>query len=221
MEFPRRPQGVIFDMDGLLIDTIPLYVEAMQAAGAAMGHDISSAYLHTLIGLLGPELENRLAHDLGPEFPVADYLQKTGNYLAQLFARGVPLKPGARALVLHLHAQGVPCAVATSMQQHEARHQLASAGLLTYFAAVVGRGDVAQSKPHPAVYVEAAARLQLAPAHCLALEDSYTGIQSAHAAGCMVVMVPDVLPPTDATTALCVGVAPSLEEVKAAFGTAT
>src|SRR5688500_14084737 len=82
MIFHQKPEAVIFDMDGLLIDTIPIYVEAMTAAGVEVGHPVTPDYLYSLIGLLGSELHDRLVHDFGREFPVDDFLQITGKHLA-------------------------------------------------------------------------------------------------------------------------------------------
>jgi HAD superfamily hydrolase (TIGR01509 family) len=212
---PRRPHGVIFDMDGLLIDTIPLYIQAMTGAGAAVGHHITREYLLSLIGLLGHELQQRLVDDFGPAFPVEDYLAETGERLAQLLHKGVPLKPGATELIEYLNATGIPIAIATSMKRQEVEHQLQLAKLRHMFVAVVGRDDVPRSKPYPDLYLRAASHLGLEPDVCVALEDSFNGIRSAQAAGCMVIMVPDVLAPTPDIEALCVGVAKDLHAVKA------
>jgi len=214
MKFPREPQGVIFDMDGLLIDTIPVYIEAMLAAGAEVGHPVSTDYLLSLIGLLGQELHNRLVHDFGEEFPVDDFLQKTGRHLSLILEKGVPLKPGAVELIEYLSSRDIPIAVATSMKTEEADHQLELSQLRQFFVAVVGRDQVPLSKPHPDLYLKAASLLELQPQTCVALEDSFNGIRSAHAAGCMVIMVPDVLTPTEEIESRCVAVAGNLHEVK-------
>jgi HAD superfamily hydrolase (TIGR01509 family) len=217
MRFPQKPEAVIFDMDGLLIDTIPIYIQAMTAAGADVGHPISRDYILSLVGLLGQELENRLTNDLGRNFPVEDFLLRTGERLTQLLSQGAPLKKGARKLIEHLHSLQIPMAVATSMKKQEAVHHLEFANLQHLFVEVVGRDEVELSKPHPDLYLKAASYLQLPPGACVALEDSFNGIKSAYSAGCMTVMVPDVLAPTAEIESLCVGVASDLHEVKALF----
>ena len=208
------PQGVIFDMDGLLIDTVPLYITAMVEAGDTVGHAVSAAYIRSLVGLLGAALRERLVGDLGPAFPIEAFLQATSARLAELFEQGIPLKPGAADLLAHLAARGLPLAVATSLRTQEAERYLIQTQIRPFFQAVVGRDAVAQSKPAPDVYLRAAALIGRRPQDCLALEDSFNGIRSAHAAGCMVVMVPDVLAPTAEIAALCRGIARDLGHVR-------
>jgi HAD superfamily hydrolase (TIGR01509 family) len=214
---PRKPEGAIFDRDGLLIDTIPIYIQAMTTAGADVGHQVSRDYLLSLIGLLGQELQNRLTSDFGSDFPVRDFLQITGERLTQILSDGAPLKKGAVELIEHLHSLQIPMAAATSMKKHEAEHELELANLRHLFVEVVGRDNVELSKPHPDLYLKAASHLLLQPGTCVAFEDSFNGIKSAHSAGCMTVMVPDVLAPTAEMESLCVGIARDLHEVKALF----
>jgi HAD superfamily hydrolase (TIGR01509 family) len=130
-------------------------------------------------------------------------------------ADGVPVKPGALELVAWAKGQGLPVAVATSTRRGRAEHHLARVDLLHRLDALVTRDDVVAAKPAPEPYLLAAARLGVAPGAALALEDSANGVRSAAAAGVPVVMVPDVLAPTDELRRLAIGVAPDLHAVLA------
>jgi beta-phosphoglucomutase-like phosphatase (HAD superfamily) len=103
-----------------------------------------------------------------------------------------PLKPGALELLRLLRQRGVPCAVASSTYADEVRRRLTTVGVLDFFQVVAGGDEVARSKPDPAVYLLAAARLGVQPVRCLAFEDSDHGAAAAHQAGLRVVVVPDL-----------------------------
>jgi beta-phosphoglucomutase-like phosphatase (HAD superfamily) len=115
----------------------------------------------------------------------------------------------------------IPRAVATSSGHGAVERQLGPAGLIPRFQAIVAAGDYARGKPHPDPFLAAAARLDVDPTDCLALEDSHNGVRAAHAAGMMTIMVPDLLEATDEIGALCVAVARSLHDVRALVAAAT
>ena len=102
-----------------------------------------------------------------------------------------------------MEAAGLPAALCTSSSHRAVERHLGGTGVLERLQAVVAQGDYARSKPSPDPYLTAAARLGLAAADCLAVEDSPNGLRSAHAAGCVTVMVPDLVHPTDEVRKLC------------------
>jgi HAD superfamily hydrolase (TIGR01509 family) len=211
---PNAVHAVIFDMDGLLLDTERIYLTAVVGAGRAVGVEISEAFFHAMIGLPGKECDLLVAQHFGPAFPMADYLRECSARIAALFDAGVDLKPGATELIADLAARNIPAAVATSAGRKTAMHQLRKAGLLERFRRIVTRDDVSRGKPSPDLFLRAALELDCDPSHCLALEDSPNGIRAAHAAGTMPVMVPDILPPTDELHGMCVDVLESLHAVR-------
>jgi HAD superfamily hydrolase (TIGR01509 family) len=184
-------RAVLFDMDGLLVDSEPLWFEAERAVMARMGGPWTEADQHQLMGgTLTNSVGYMRARALRPAEPelVGAWLLDT---MATLIAeRGVPLMAGATELLAELDAAGIPKALVTSAQRRIMNAVLASTGLV--FAVTVCSEDVRQSKPDPEPYLRAAALLGEAPGGCVALEDSPRGISSAQAAGCPVIAVPSM-----------------------------
>lgn len=207
-----RPAAIIFDMDGLLLDTERLSRETMIAAMAELGLAMTEADFAPLIGQ--PQDANKAVMEA--RFPGLDYATMRARQQALKEARHGrerPLKPGAREVLATVRGLCLPGAVATSTYRAPALSHLEVMGLLPLLDLVVARDDVPRGKPFPDLYLEAAHRLGVAPATALALEDSHNGIRAAHAAGVPVIMVPDLLPATAEIAALTVAVAPDLATV--------
>jgi HAD superfamily hydrolase (TIGR01509 family) len=214
MSLPNAVHAVIFDMDGLLIDTERIYFAAVMDAVRSHGFEIPEAFCHAMIGMPGKDCDRMIAEHLGPSFPMAEYRAELGARVAALMDAGIPVKPGAVELIGHLAERDIPVAVATSASRRSAVHHLGKAGLLDRFCRLVTRDDVPRGKPSPDVFQKAARELDCDPRHCLALEDSANGIRSAHAAGTMPVMVPDIVVPTSEIRAMCAAVLQSLHDVR-------
>ena len=214
MSLPRPLQAVIFDMDGLLVDTETVVKDAMLQQAEAMGRELPEHVFRSMIGTNHGTTEHILTSHFGPSFSLDEFRSGWIRRYHALSAGGVVLKAGVVELIDLLDARGVPRAVCTSSRHEDVERNLIPHGLYARFQAVVANGDYARGKPAPDPFLKAAERLEADPPHCLALEDSHNGVRAAHAAGMMTVMVPDLLEATDEMQALCVRIAESLHEVR-------
>jgi HAD superfamily hydrolase (TIGR01509 family) len=194
----RSAFGVIFDMDGLMLDTESIAKMCWERAFASTGREMTGAMYASMIGRNKLDCIELLRVAYGDEFDFeATYAQCSVYYEEHVAEHGTPLKPGVRELLEELSARGVPLAVATSTRGNKARPRLEQAGLLPFFQTVVAGDDVAHGKPAPDIYLEAVRRLGVDAKQSFALEDSHAGVRAAHAAGLKVIMVPDLLPSTE------------------------
>ncbi|MGB3394301.1 MAG: HAD family phosphatase [Stenotrophomonas sp.] len=213
MELATLPQAVVFDMDGLMLDSERALLGCLAQAGSAAGHELPEDVLLSLIGSSDAHTRECLAGLVGIDAVDALLRDSYARY-DDIVATGVPHRPGIIDLLDTLAAHRVPRAVATSTRRPLALRKLETAGLLRYFEHVATSSDVAHPKPAPDIYLLAAHKLGVAPAHCLALEDSPTGVRAALAAGMRVIQIPDLLAPDASVRALGHGIAGSLHEVR-------
>ena len=186
-------RAVIFDMDGLLIDSERVILDCWRATAAAQSLALDDALWLSMVGLHEAGCTELLQGLLGAEQAERLTLACHRRY-DQLLESGLPLKRGARELLQLLSGCGVPLAVATSTRRDRARLKLMRSGIDGYFRHVVTSSDVAQAKPAPDIYLLAAQRLGVPPAECVALEDSEFGVRAASGAGLRVIQVPDLVP---------------------------
>jgi HAD superfamily hydrolase (TIGR01509 family) len=216
MIFPRPVRAVIFDMDGLLVDTEAPVRDALMSAAAAIGRDLPAAVFMSMVGTTSAHSDRVLVEHFGEGFDLAAYLAEVRRLLELSFDIGVPLKPGAAELLALLDEVGLPKALVTSSSRRAVDRHL-PAEVAARFSTLITSESVENGKPHPEPYLKAAAALGIPPEDCLALEDSHNGIRSAHAAGMMAVMVPDLLEATDEMREKTVAIAESLRDVHAAL----
>jgi HAD superfamily hydrolase (TIGR01509 family) len=207
-------EAALFDMDGLLLDTEALYMQAMQAAARTLKRDMPLAFCHSMVGIPGKECNRMIAELYGEGFSIDEFRGHFSTRIRELLDEHIPVKPGAIELLEFLEARGVPRAVATSAGRTTAEHHLGRAGLLGRFQALATRDDVAHAKPAPDVYLEAARRLGVLPERCIAFEDSNVGLTAAHAAGTMAFFVPDMVQPLPEVRTKCVRVLNDLYEAR-------
>ncbi len=216
MSLPRQPIAVVFDMDGLLVDTETVYRDAMAMTARELGHEMSLDVFKAMIGL--PSNDHILTRHYGADFPVRTFNDRTMVLADEIIAAGVALKAGAGEILDRLDELALPRAIATSSSHRAVASHLGPSGLIPRFHTIVAKGDYARGKPNPDPYLTAAERLGVDPALCLALEDSHNGVRAAASAGMMTVMVPDLLDPTQEMHDLCVRIARDLHEVRGWLG---
>lgn len=176
------PAAVLWDMDGTLVDTEPYWMECEFALVEAHGGVWSEEHAHALVGndlLTSARYLRRVG---GVDLPVTRIVDLLLDGVIERVRRRVPWRPGARELLADLVALGVPCALVTMSYRRFADCVLGALPAGS-FATLVAGDDVTHGKPHPEPYLTAAARLDVDPARCLAIEDSQTGLTSAVAAG--------------------------------------
>jgi HAD superfamily hydrolase (TIGR01509 family) len=182
-------QAVLFDMDGLLIDSEPLWFEVERAIMAELGGQWGP---EDQVALVGGSLARSVTYLLNraarPATPDEVGRQMVDGMVAMLTERGVAMLPGARELLAEVASAGIPRALVTSAERKIMEVALPSIG--ADFDVLVCAEDVESPKPDPEPYLRAAALLGAEPAHCVVLEDSPNGVAAGEAAGCLVVAVP-------------------------------
>ena len=198
---PFLPDAVIFDMDGLMIDSERVSVACWAQAAHELALPLADDFWLRFVGLGDRDCESLLLQHIDAGQVAALFARCHDLYEART-QEGLPLRPGILDLLQLLHDHGVARAVATSTRQPRASRKLAAAGLLPFFEVVVTSSDVAHPKPAPDIYLLAAQKLGKDPARCLALEDSPAGIRAAVGAGMTAIQVPDLVHPDDDLRAL-------------------
>ena len=206
-------RAVLFDMDGLLIDSERVAMETDVGIGRRMGYPITMELAMQTLGITWEETVALYTRHC-PGFDAAAFRRAFDAELARRVANGdAAAKPGARALLEHLQRAGIPRAVASSSGQARVEMCLRKAGLADFFSVLVTGDQAAHSKPDPEIFLLAAKKLGAAPAECLVLEDSLNGIKAGRAAGMQVCMVPDLLPYRPEFAPFCDHVAQDLRQV--------
>jgi len=194
---PFCPDAVVFDMDGLMLDSERAILACLDQAARAHGHAVEPGFWVQMVGQ-GDAACRALLHARVGEADADSVLAQCHALYDAVVDAGVPHRPGIIALLSWLQEQGIPRAVATSTRRPLALRKLQSTDLLWRFDAICTSSDVAHPKPAPDIYLLAARALGVDPTRCVVLEDSPTGVRAALAAGMTPIQVPDLVEPDEA-----------------------
>lgn len=191
-------RAVIFDMDGLLLDTERLFIRAYEISCKDLCIDTSRSLIMSVYGVNSAttvDLFSKYFRDT--VFGQTLFNQIKKRYEDLLEEGPVSLKPGVPQILKEIQRERIQMCVATSTSLSPARLRLTKAGILSYFQFVIGGDQVENGKPAPDIYLRVAHQLGVQPESCLVFEDSDNGVRAARGAGMTVIQVPDLAPPCE------------------------
>ena len=196
------PDAIIFDLDGVLLDSEQAWDDARRDLAAEHGRPWPESATRDMMGMSSNEWPVYVRDRVGVPLTADEINADVVRRVLERYRRELPLLPGAREAVARI-ADRWPIALASSSNREVIDHALDAMGVADRFAATVSSEEVGRGKPAPDVYLEAARRIGADPARAVAIEDSENGIRSAHAAGMRVLAVPNPhFPPADEAVAL-------------------
>jgi len=190
-----HPAGVIFDVDGLMLDTESPISALWAQAGKSLGWDISPEVVLRTLGITTEGTCAIFLQEYGPDFPYETIRAEFNRLYHEEFDKGAPHKPGLIHLLDHLASLEIPLAVASSSRRDTVIWKLRNAGILDRFATLACGDEIRNGKPAPDIFLLAAERLGQKPSDCVGFEDSPAGLQGLHAAGIRSVFIKDLTDP--------------------------
>jgi beta-phosphoglucomutase-like phosphatase (HAD superfamily) len=210
-------RAVIFDMDGLLLDSERPYRDAWLAASSKHGYPLTESVYLQAVGRDDRDTREIFQAHFGEQYPFEQICSDVRDIMDQLAGKaGHTLKEGVLDLLKYLARRSIPCAVATSTAREKALARLGQVNILQYLQEVSGGDEVVKGKPEPDLYLLAAKKLGMVPAHCLVFEDSAPGARAAHRSGMKVVVIPDLMEPPEDVRGFAMDIFSSLKHVRLA-----
>ena len=191
-----RIEGMVFDMDGTLLDTERQYIDGYIELAKEWGLELPKELPYECMGLPREKVRQKYAEYYGEDFEFEKFKGEMMERLHKLWERdGIPVKTGVQELLDYCREREIPCAVATSTARESAVPMLKKAGLLEYFTSVVCGDEIKNGKPNPDIFLEGARRIGVPPEKCGGAEDSRSGICAVHSASMTAFFMIDVLEP--------------------------
>jgi beta-phosphoglucomutase family hydrolase len=195
MSHPPRPQAVIFDLDGTLVDNMRFHIEAWVAMARSLGVALTVERVeHEFNGKRNEEIFPALLGRPVPPEELTRLAEEKESHYRQLFAPHLAPVRGARELIVRLREAGLGLAVASAAPRANRSFVLDGLGLREHFAHVLGAEDVKRGKPHPDLFLAAAQALGVDPATCIVFEDAVLGVHAARAAGMLAAGITTLMP---------------------------
>ena len=189
-------QGAIFDMDGLLFDTEPIFDQAWRLVANQYHLQLDQSFFDRNRGTSGAVMKQALK-EFFPELSPDWLVQGLFDHTAQLTSQNVPLKKGVCEILDFLKQRSVLMAIASSSPKSMILHHLEVSGIRDYFDVIVSGEEVKRGKPYPDIFLLAASQLNLLPEDCYVFEDGLPGVRAGVKAGCETIMIPDMIQPTE------------------------
>lgn len=212
---PACVEAVVFDMDGLMFDSERVVMLSWDQAGKKLGYEEFGQNIYHTLGMGAVSRERYFRKTYGDAFPYGQFqrLYREAFY-DYADTKGIPVKPGLRELLEFLREAGIPAAMATSTSGPDVKKRLERENLEPYFQAIISGDMVKETKPSPEIYEKACRALGVDPARAIALEDACNGIRSAHGAGMLPILIPDLQKDSSEVDGLLYGKMDSLLQVR-------
>ncbi|AUJ29550.1 MAG: HAD family phosphatase [Liquorilactobacillus hordei] len=207
---------VIFDMDGLVVDSEKIYFAANQRAAKKLGMQYSMDYYQRFIGSGNDLMYSEMSRDYGSKELISEFIRLSKQQVFNVVKEeGIPLKKGFLELAAYLRDAKIPSILASSNDRIAIDYFLETASIGQYFSKIVSANDVTNAKPNPEIFEHAWKASGLSSKdETVILEDSYNGVYAANNAHIPVIMVPDLIQPTKEVAARTQAVLGNLNEVK-------
>ena len=187
-------KGILFDMDGVLLDTERLSTKAWLEVANKWGIDLSETFINSFKGMTVDGSKHIFLKRFGCDFPYHFFRAERNKYVQQFIKEeGVPVKKGVYEILDYAKARNIKTAIATSTKRSIAEEYLKSTDILDRVDHIVCGDEIIKSKPEPDIYLEAAYKIKIDIRDCLVIEDSNAGIVAGFTSGAKVIFVPDVI----------------------------